>query len=992
MKRLLILAGLLIALAAPFCQATSTEENNLVEQAIFKYEQLDKRNKYNEAHGLKNLNEYVIELDPEWILDPNWIEEKGTGQFKLISDRYERLSKLMKDFNDARADDLRFYIITVNDYKVQLDETVDMKMLPSTIDNLGSYAALPNTQEDYKRYRDEIASIPANISTALEKAKYTNRIIYFYGLIRLYKLDQKGKYYRHDNLSILGEGIKLFDKQLRDAAKKTVAVGDTEGAKIESVANSIIEAIKLVIDKGDESQSLVNCGSSVSEMVTVTATLKEQHYASAVTATADLLDKPTGAQMIGSRYMVVDDPKEFASDDLFTNTILPDKLSLLANNNSKYKVYAVFKQIDFVLPTGEWKNFADAVAQKSTVAAGSNAIVIIIPYYKTNCIAKGWLFSTSKMTGLLMPGVYCADAGMKASMTAALAGTGKTWETNFNQAFASIPKNYTAYHYKFLWNGHLIYDGKETRKDIPGHSELVEVQLWIDERFHQLEKAHRDFVMCGVGNSGGGYPVPAGTIVPTNVEVSMACLDALRTTETTVTNAAPNFKAVPKTNLVQSKLTADIAREFALWYALRKNWGVVATFTAPQSEIFYGGKNPADVEDVLTLIDIASAAASLVGADAIFDGAGAYYAYANGEYKLASFYTAAAAVPFLSSGVRRAVVNGGEYVLKTMKGSFVTRPKNVLGMNYLFEVNSYFSQFTIRALNLKSFNKAAKYKTQKKFVEALEEGMLADNNAIKALNDNPDLVDEFNTFFNEGKGGLREFLAAKKVGPDASEFFVRKLGQEAGDALEFIVKGKITDSNQLAKFMRDVDASDELLEAVSKNPDLIDAWKKVDRSNLSSRTSEVNLLNDVDNFTTNFKQPTGAKRIPADADPPYKFRTSNGYEVEFDADGFPDFKKYCPGKDYSYKASNLVGNSTNDDFVAANAAMRKKYPGKIRNTNGGNFEMEINGEWKKYTWHHHQDGQTLMPVQFDVHSKTLPHTGGASIIRNNLQGMFSSPF
>ena len=92
-------------------------------------------------------------------------------------------------------------------------------------------------------------------------------------------------------------------------------------------------------------------------------------------------------------------------------------------------------------------------------------------------------------------------------------------------------------------------------------------------------------------------------------------------------------------------------------------------------------------------------------------------------------------------------------------GSYVTRPKNVLGMNYLFEVRSNISHFMKVALDGKSFNKALQYKTDTKFIEALEDGLLADNQAIRAINEKPELVDEYHSFYTQTKGTLAEFLS-----------------------------------------------------------------------------------------------------------------------------------------------------------------------------------------------------------------------------------------
>ena len=44
-----------------------------------------------------------------------------------------------------------------------------------------------------------------------------------------------------------------------------------------------------------------------------------------------------------------------------------------------------------------------------------------------------------------------------------------------------------------------------------------------------------------------------------------------------------------------------------------------------------------------------------------------------------------------------------------------------------------------------------------------------------------------------------------------------------------------------------------------------------------------------------------------------------------------------------------------------------------------------------YTWHHHQDGKTLMLVKQEVHS-AFAHKGGSDLIQKGLKGLFDSPF
>ncbi len=55
-------------------------------------------------------------------------------------------------------------------------------------------------------------------------------------------------------------------------------------------------------------------------------------------------------------------------------------------------------------------------------------------------------------------------------------------------------------------------------------------------------------------------------------------------------------------------------------------------------------------------------------------------------------------------------------------------------------------------------------------------------------------------------------------------------------------------------------------------------------------------------------------------------------------------------------------------------------------SNGGQG-IVVNGEY--YSMHHMQDGKTIIPVLRSVHNPSVTsHTGGASIIRNGLKGVF----
>jgi hypothetical protein len=128
----------------------------------------------------------------------------------------------------------------------------------------------------------------------------------------------------------------------------------------------------------------------------------------------------------------------------------------------------------------------------------------------------------------------------------------------------------------------------------------------------------------------------------------------------------------------------------------------------------------------------------------------------------------------------------------------------------------------------------------------------------------------------------------------------------------------------------------------------------------------------------------------------------NGIEVHYDKNGFPNFEPYSPGKNYSIKSDDLIGRSPNPgpqnlhpDFEKANTELISRYGANnvlVLHPTGSPIRININGVWQgPFTWHHHQDGKTMMPVIQSVHS-VFVHSGGADIITRQLQELFQSPF
>lgn len=625
----------------------------LIGQALFKHNALEKYNAFNERHGQASKNEYIILLDADWTLSPDWIEEQGKTQ-KVLAGRYEALSKMLKNFNDVRKDDLRFYVVVVNDYQMLLDETIDASKLPASVTNLSQLVKLPDVNAEYARCKKEISSIPVSIADAMQKTGYTNRVIYFFSLIRLYNLDKKQRTYRYDNLHVLGDNLKVADAKLRESAKKSFTKSSSTGEMVQGAVTSLINAIHVVIDNSDDSPPAVDCSNSAEDLVNKTKDLRTKHYTTAVTETAALLDVQSSAHQKGSKYLLVDEPAGFASEDLFTNTILPDKLTLLADGNSDYKLYIVFKAVDFLMPGGDWRSFAQDVASKSTTAKSSNAIVVVVPYYKHSCLAKNWIV-TSQGTGLFMPGAFCADQSLQSLMNAALIGPGNTWETNFNQAFSYIPKKYYQFKYAVSYD-FMVKRFEPIVSTDAGHKEICDLQILVDNRLQKNIAAKRAIKK----------QFNAKEQLPDVLTENYAILRNLPTEPGTAYLLKHGIKesALIKTQGSGTTLNSIAGEQFVKWFVAGKAaeaegaaWATVAndldaSTGSPPDAVFITGVNPVKLEKYYDALDNLGMALNFAELDWITDGAGfivaSYYLDTNNKI----IYAGSLAIPVAAIVVR----------------------------------------------------------------------------------------------------------------------------------------------------------------------------------------------------------------------------------------------------------------------------------------------------------------------------------------------------
>ena len=126
--------------------------------------------------------------------------------------------------------------------------------------------------------------------------------------------------------------------------------------------------------------------------------------------------------------------------------------------------------------------------------------------------------------------------------------------------------------------------------------------------------------------------------------------------------------------------------------------------------------------------------------------------------------------------------------------------------------------------------------------------------------------------------------------------------------------------------------------------------------------------------------------------------------IKYDKYGFPKFEDWVPLPKNDYKFDLPNNPRPSNDFKAANEALEAKFGSRDSDKfkwDGSKPYFEVkqpDGTWVQYTWHHHQDGKTLIPVPSNVHhaqpgipSTGFSHTGGDKLLSVGLEGIFEGP-
>jgi Bacterial EndoU nuclease len=652
-----------------------TNIDSLAEIIACKLIALDGLNRDYRANKQFDQTSYVVNYTPSPDTPLNeekvWAKETGFTERRILTAiEIDSLDAKLKRFNNARNDQIRVYVLLVNNYQLMLRSQINLDTIQQyNLKNIKSKIA-ENQEAEFNRFLTDQKELVAKVAAKVGQDNSTQDLaLYYFEKSRLYQQGDKQKWYWADQLLLQGV-LKNNDRDIRAEVHTNNSTGTNSQRVIRAVEN-LMNAIEMVIDYGIH-QPEINCNKTYAQMAVETMRARKFKWDNAVDECALLLSNLPQQNRVGNSQFFISDNLELL-DTKYWNKILPDKLEALTigSKTCPFQLQFVFCQVDFIIGDDSLDVFANDVKSKLTGYNPWNPVYVIVPYIITTCTASDWYYLRgTTYQGLIMPCVWAPqNFAATADIKAALRGPG-TFEDKMNMVYRKVPKYHETQLFIINYSGEIaVRPITVSPVPVQGFDWVIDVNVECDSRFTQLCEKRIDY------NS----KLKARNVIESEIIRIRGEIDALQSSETTFKPLQLDIKQL---SLIARKTEGGrevikYVYEYALWFVdYHKAGNLFEMFTAissPPDDIFYAGMNPEMYQQHLHTIDAIGVMLGFVGLDIVTDGIGFLYASYYDDTQNKMIYGACALIPVTSSALLRGLLKG-EMCIVRQGGQFVIQP------------------------------------------------------------------------------------------------------------------------------------------------------------------------------------------------------------------------------------------------------------------------------------------------------------------------------
>jgi hypothetical protein len=741
-----------------------------------------------------SLSKYLSLTDKDW---GNFITEKNNSFNKINDSKAQALNESL--IATSRSTQIETYLLLINYLPLSLplafDENTSLK------DILSGKAKEESINKAVEKIKSESALIFNRILNGQFKGKGQEFFCGFTNYYALFSGDKSPRRYSMYSVKSGNESDIQMEEYITSQIRNSSGWAGTDVVRTEKMV-SLLDLALTNFQKEHPKDLISGCAGNI-RALNLGDTQQKAAFDADVKAMASLIDLPSVRNK--SKFIFRESGKNIGWFDLDNQSLeerLTDKLSILANGHSEYKLILVIKEINYSLTPEQ----ANQMAQQVHANKGfeNKEILVVLPYYKDNCVVTHTDgIKKNEDVGITYSGIYSSEATLQGELSAILTSGYEQAKTDLTilykqliNVYKQIPKDRIVYAYSFLWDGGMLKHEPNKKTGVKGSENIYHLIIDDDGRYEELIKLD----VLEYGNEELNRMLEEGdfdndpSLKSRFESVYENILQTFPERYLSVLNNESLIKRKVVEDLRQTGFTESVADQIAKWRWEKKTnaLGIPNPTSIPNENLFYGGKNVEAAQDILTLLDIASTLSAFVGLDVVFDTYGCYYASKYNLLLEGAIYCTAATVqgvsPVAIKGLRLISSNGvKQQAVLTIRKIQNTRlvietlpSRQLLATNLVFDrivkgmkLESYLSKELFEQVyyNKEVFKKLlvnAKNKGTRQYVPKFEQAFNENKFFREWVKSKPDVITDFFRACQINPDVITDYFRTYQIAPSAT--------------------------------------------------------------------------------------------------------------------------------------------------------------------------------------------------------------------------------